>query len=272
MVINESTEEIASQDPQLGPTTSKRTAKTTVVAKDQETVVIGGIMQERTIESIGKVPILGDIPLLGYLFRETTRRKVKVNLLLFLTPYIIRDASDFRRIFEKKMAERQRFVEEFYGQVPGYDVPIDFGRKPGPLAKMNQIVMREELKVENGGPGLPGEQIFRPGQLGPGAPRQRSGEAPSSPADIGRDLLQQGQPAPTAPAPAPAGPLGPGVTGTPAPPAAPGAPPSGSPAPGTAAPPPGSVQQAPLPEQTPPAPAQATPPPSPEERLQVQPR
>src|SRR5678815_5640629 len=97
---SESTEEIASQDPVLGPTTSKRTAKTTVVAKDQETVVIGGIMQERTIESIGKVPILGDIPLLGYLFRETTRRKVKVNLLLFLTPYIIRDASDFRRIFE----------------------------------------------------------------------------------------------------------------------------------------------------------------------------
>jgi len=270
MVINESTEEIVSQDPTLGPTTAKRTAKTTVVAKDQETVVIGGIMQERSIESIGKVPILGDIPLLGYLFRETTRRKVKVNLLLFLTPYIIRDASDFRRIFEKKMAERQRFVEEFYGQVPGYDVPIDFGRKPGPLAKMNQIVMREEMKVENGGPGLPGEQIYRPGQLGPGAPRQRSGEAPSAPADIGRDLLQQGQPTP-----APAGPPGPGGTGTPAPPAAPGAPPSGSPAPGTAAPaapPPGNVQQAPPPEQTPPAPAQTTPPPSPDERLQVQPR
>ncbi|HZX42794.1 MAG TPA: type II secretion system secretin GspD, partial [Myxococcaceae bacterium] len=186
MVINESTEEIASQDPQLGPTTSKRTAKTTVVAKDQETVVIGGIMQERTIESIGKVPVLGDIPLLGYLFRETTRRKVKVNLLLFLTPYIIRDASDFRRIFEKKMAERQRFVEEFYGQVPGYDVPIDFGRKPGPLAKMNQLVMREEMKVENGGPGLPGEQIFRPGTLGPGAPRA---PGPTSPADIGRQML-----------------------------------------------------------------------------------
>src|SRR4029453_800004 len=50
LVINESAEEITSQDPTLGPTTSKRTAKTTVVAKDQETVVIGGIMQERSIE------------------------------------------------------------------------------------------------------------------------------------------------------------------------------------------------------------------------------
>ncbi len=56
MVINEQTEEIASTDPVLGPTTSKRTAKTTVVAKDQETVVIGGIMQERTIESVEQGP------------------------------------------------------------------------------------------------------------------------------------------------------------------------------------------------------------------------
>jgi general secretion pathway protein D len=251
MVINESTEEIASTDPVLGPTTSKRTAKTTVVAKDQETVVIGGIMQERTIESVGKVPILGDIPLLGYLFRETSRHKIKTNLLLFLTPYIIRDASDFRRIFEKKMAERQRFVEEFYGQVPGYDVPIDFGRKPGPLAKMNQIVMREEMKAENGGPGLPGEQIFRPGQFGPGAPRQPS-PGPSSPTDIGRDLLQSGQPQ-SAPAPAP------GVTVTPTP--------QGIPA--TGAPPSGTTEQPSPPAQSQPAPT--TPPPS-DERLQVQPR
>jgi len=266
MVINESTEEIASTDPVLGPTTSKRTAKTTVVAKDQETVVIGGIMQERTIESVGKVPILGDIPLLGYLFRETSRHKIKTNLLLFLTPYIIRDASDFRRIFEKKMAERQRFVEEFYGQVPGYDVPIDFGRKPGPLAKMNQIVLREEMKIENGGPGLPGEQVFRPGQLGPGAPRQRSGE-PTPPADIGRDLLESGQ---QAPAPTPTGPLGPGVTVMPTPQAAPGA---QAPAPGQSPPPSGSEQQAPPPAQTSPAPAQQPPPPPPsDERIEVQPR
>ena len=243
MVINESTEEIASTDPVLGPTTSKRTAKTTVVAKDQETVVIGGIMQERTIESIGKVPILGDIPILGYLFRETTRRKVKVNLLLFLTPYIIRDASDFRRIFEKKMAERQRFVEEFYGQVPGYDVPIDFGRKPGPLAKMNQLVMREEMKVENGGPGLPGEQVFRPGTLGQGAAPAPSG-TPTSPAGIGQQLLQSGEPVP---APAPAGPLGP--LGPP----------------GTVTPAPG---QAPQPA---PPPAQTAPAPPTDDRLKVQP-
>jgi general secretion pathway protein D len=162
LTIAEQTEEIASTDPVLGPTTAKRSAKTTVVAKDQETVVIGGIMQERTLESVSKVPILGDVPLLGHLFRETTRRKTKTNLLLFLTPYIIREQSDFRRIFERKMKERQQFVEQFYGQVAGYDVPVDFSRKSGPLGRMRQVVQAEENKPENGGPGGQGERIIRP--------------------------------------------------------------------------------------------------------------
>ncbi|MFL5347274.1 MAG: type II secretion system secretin GspD [Hyalangium sp.] len=172
LVITEQTEEIASSDPVLGPTTSKRSAKTTVVAKDQETVVIGGIMQDRTIESVSKVPVLGDVPLLGHLFRQTTRKKTKTNLLLFLTPYIIRDQSDFRTIFERKMRERQQFVEEFYGQVPGYDVAVDFSRKPGPLSRMNQSFLREQQRVENGGPGSPGERVIKPtGPGGQGATR-----------------------------------------------------------------------------------------------------
>jgi general secretion pathway protein D len=162
LTIAEQTEEIASTDPVLGPTTAKRSAKTTVVAKDQETVVIGGIMQERTLESVSKVPILGDVPLLGHLFRETNTRKTKTNLLLFLTPYIIREQSDFRRIFERKMKERQQFVEQFYGQVAGYDVPVDFTRKTGPLGRMRQVVRTEETKLENGGPGVQGERVFRP--------------------------------------------------------------------------------------------------------------
>jgi general secretion pathway protein D len=162
MAITEQTEEIASTDPVLGPTTSKRSAKTTVVAKDQETVVIGGIMQERTIESVSKVPVLGDIPLLGHLFRSNNQRKAKTNLLLFLTPYIIREQSDFRRIFQRKMAERQQFVEQFYGQVAGYDVPVDFSRKSGPLGRMRRVLQTEEQKLENGGPGQPGERVLRP--------------------------------------------------------------------------------------------------------------
>lgn len=203
LVINEQTEEIASTDPVLGPTTSKRTAKTTIVARDQETVVIGGIMQDRTIEGVNKVPVLGDIPLIGHLFREQSNKKVKTNLLLFLTPYIIKDQSDFRRIFERKMKERQQFVETFYGQLPGYEVAIDWDRKKGPLGAIEETIYKERQKVENGGPGQPGERVIAPGPVsGPyTAPSSEEG-APTEAAPGGE---QPGQPGGATEAPAPEG-------------------------------------------------------------------
>ncbi len=181
LVINEQTEEIASENAVLGPTTNKRSAKTTVVARDQETVVIGGIMQDRTVESVTKIPLLGDIPIIGHLFREESKRKVKTNLLLFLTPYIIRDQSDFRRIFERKVKERQQFVEQFYGAVPGYEAAIDFSRKQGPFAKMTRALDKELNKIEHGGPGS-GEKLISPGSMRPGVESyEQSGPTPSVP-------------------------------------------------------------------------------------------
>ncbi len=199
LVINQQTEEIASTDPVLGPTTSRRSAKTTVIARDQETLVIGGIMQDRTLESVSKVPLLGDIPLLGHFFRDTTRRKTKTNLLLFLTPYIIRGPEDFRIIFERKMKERQQFVEQFYGQVPGYDVSVDFSRKPGPLSRMGQKVTQEEQRAENGGPGTAGERIFTPAAPspgGPGAVPSSRRQAPGAELDEGGPAVREGMPPP----------------------------------------------------------------------------
>ncbi|WP_426750738.1 type II secretion system secretin GspD [Myxococcus sp. Y35] len=190
LVINQQTEEIASTDPVLGPTTSRRSAKTTVIARDQETLVIGGIMQDRTLESVSKVPLLGDIPLLGHFFRDTTRRKTKTNLLLFLTPYIIRGPEDFRVIFERKMKERQQFVEQFYGQVPGYDVAVDFSRKPGPLSRMGQKVTQEEQRAENGGPGVSGERIITPAP-----PSGSPGAVPSSRRQVPETEVDEGGPA-----------------------------------------------------------------------------
>jgi general secretion pathway protein D len=204
LVIAEQTEEIASENATLGPTTSKRSAKTTVVAKDQETVVIGGIMQDRTIESVSKVPVLGDVPIIGHLFRQTTRRKTKTNLLLFLTPYIIRDGSDFRRIFERKMKERQQFVEQFYGQVPGYEIAVDFERKPGPLGRMHRALLTEEAKAENGGPGAPGEKVIRPveepaGNEPAGTPPSPGEVSPTNPAPAPPPAGEQPAPVPPGP-------------------------------------------------------------------------
>ena len=70
--------------------TNKRSIKTTVLADNGQTIVLGGLIQEnyKTVES--KVPLLGDIPYLGRLFSSQSREKVKENLLVFLRPTIIR--------------------------------------------------------------------------------------------------------------------------------------------------------------------------------------
>lgn len=106
--------EIAGQDPELGPTTTKRKVKTVVRIKDNQTVVLGGLMRDRVSEGVAKVPFLGDIPLLGALFRTKNRTVEKRNLLIFMTPHIVMTPADFRRIFRKKMKERKKFLRAFY--------------------------------------------------------------------------------------------------------------------------------------------------------------
>ena len=173
--VDEQTEEIASIDKVLGPTTSKRTAKTTVVAKDQETVVLGGLIQDRTVKSVSKVPVLGSIPILGFLFRNEQVRKTKTNLLLFLTPYIIRDPSDYRRIFERKMAERAEFVKRFSGQDARYEPTIDYTKKPGVLQRVRRAIDVEMARPENGGLGAPDDRVIYPRT----APAQPPSTAPT---------------------------------------------------------------------------------------------
>ena len=87
----------------IGPTMTKRSTKTSVAVKDKQTVVIGGLMQERDEESITKIPLLGDIPGLGWLFKYRSISRAKTNLLVFLTPYIINDSSDLSMITHNKL-------------------------------------------------------------------------------------------------------------------------------------------------------------------------
>lgn len=83
-------------------TTSKRRIKTTVLVEDQEIVVLGGLIDESLVESRAKVPFLGDIPLLGALFRYDKVTKIKRNLMVFIKPSIIRDAATISQITGEK--------------------------------------------------------------------------------------------------------------------------------------------------------------------------
>jgi general secretion pathway protein D len=92
------------QTSEVGPTTTKRSAKTTVLVKSGDTMIIGGMMQETVTKNVSKVPLLGDIPLLGYLFKFTSNSKKKTNLVILLTPHIIQEPGEISRSLE----ERQR--------------------------------------------------------------------------------------------------------------------------------------------------------------------
>ncbi len=127
---------------------NRRTAKTQLVVRDQQTVVIGGLMRDSVVTSETKVPILGDIPLLGVLFRRTTRNTKKTNLLLFLTPYIIRSAGDLRAIFERKMRERQEFIDRYFVfRGDEYEPAVDYSRTRGLVAEINNEL--DELAHEH---------------------------------------------------------------------------------------------------------------------------
>ncbi|CAB1055953.1 General secretion pathway protein D [Olavius sp. associated proteobacterium Delta 1] len=84
------------------PVTLKRTVDTTVIIKDQQTVVIGGLIDDTTTESESKVPVLGDIPLLGWLFRKQAEETIKTNLYVFLTPRVIKNPGEASGIFRQK--------------------------------------------------------------------------------------------------------------------------------------------------------------------------
>ena len=78
--------------------TTKRAAKTSIVVKDQETVVIGGLIQDSEEETIQKVPFLGDVPGLGWLFKTKTKNRKKTNLMILLTPHIVKDEVDMAAV------------------------------------------------------------------------------------------------------------------------------------------------------------------------------
>jgi general secretion pathway protein D len=87
---------------QYRPTTLKRSAETTVIVKDMNTVVIGGIIGESAEKSTYKTPCLGDIPGLRWLFSALSRSQNKTNLFVFLTPYIITSSAEAKEIYDKK--------------------------------------------------------------------------------------------------------------------------------------------------------------------------
>lgn len=121
------------------PTIDKRSAETVVVTPHGQTVVIGGLMQTQKGETIQKIPILGDIPILGFPFRRTIRDDTKRELMIFLTPYIVNNAESLAQATSDEMARTQlpqkAFThEELETFLDGLPLPSDGGKPNGPVA------------------------------------------------------------------------------------------------------------------------------------------
>jgi general secretion pathway protein D len=105
--------------PQIGtlsyavPITSNRQLNSDVVVENGQTIIIGGLVSTRTLDSIEGVPVLKDIPVLGWLFKRKTTSEDKVSLFIFLTPYVIENPEDLSKITE----EHQKLAQELRKRV-----------------------------------------------------------------------------------------------------------------------------------------------------------
>jgi len=133
----------------LGPATNKRTLETTAVVRDQQPVVLGGIMRDKISEAVTKIPLLGDIPILGYLFKTRSKKVEKQMLLIVLTPYVINDPSELGRIFERKTRERREFLEAYSAFSDERDMMgvIDYNKKRGALEEINRTAVESEREL-----------------------------------------------------------------------------------------------------------------------------
>ncbi len=98
-------QEVSSVQDQTNPAgviTNKRSVESMVLADNGQIVVIGGLVQDSTGMTVEKVPLLGDVPVLGALFRYETRKQTKTNLMVFLRPLILRDRASYRGVTSER--------------------------------------------------------------------------------------------------------------------------------------------------------------------------
>jgi general secretion pathway protein D len=118
----------------------ERHALTTMTVKDGSTAVVGGLVRNTVQHTATKVPVLGDLPLIGIFFRSTNDVVGKANLVLVLTPHIIRDEGDMKRVVAKRMEERQQFLDHYalFKDDQGPSVGFDPVRGRGLIGEMRE--------------------------------------------------------------------------------------------------------------------------------------
>jgi general secretion pathway protein D len=147
------------QNATLGPTTTIRSASTTVLIQNHRTAVIGGLIASQDQINNQGVPFVSSIPVLGNLFSDKSSDKQKDNLIVFLTPHIVRNKSELR---ELALDERQKFVNSL-GRKEIHDMPASQIREIYKPSFSIPVSPAADLNAPYGGPAAP------PGPENPGA-------------------------------------------------------------------------------------------------------
>ncbi len=159
-----------------GPTTNKRSIESTIVVDDGQIIVLGGLIEDNYTSNRSKVPLLGDIPFLGALFRSENRTRKRTNLMVFLRPVVMRDQAGSNKI----SLDRYDFIR---GQ------QLDSQPPPSSILRINESPVLPQL---------------RPDAVGPtGAPRPLGDTAPPPPPTMAPSLPASGPTGSVPPASAP---------------------------------------------------------------------
>ncbi len=136
------------------PTTTKRKVTTNAIVDNAQTVILGGLMKSSGGKTVTKIPILGDIPILGSLFTSTSYSESKINVVVYLTPYIIRKSSDLTKLREflneldNIQAKYSRYVRQKLAERAGIEETVPQSSKySAPVQSSPRSVTRDPLEV-----------------------------------------------------------------------------------------------------------------------------
>ncbi|HSC65878.1 MAG TPA: type II secretion system secretin GspD, partial [Caldimonas sp.] len=174
-------QQVAPGTSNAGPSTNKRSIESNVVVDDGQIIVLGGLIEDRYTDNKTKVPLLGDIPYLGALFRSESRTKTRTNLMVFLRPVVMRDAETTNRVSLDRYEQIRGFQKDMQPR-PSVLVPINDSPVIAPIQRVEEV--GQGLSAPQSSPGTTRPLPLRPQPEGvpPSTEPAAAAPAPSAPA------------------------------------------------------------------------------------------
>jgi general secretion pathway protein D len=153
--ISQSQQKDATELAKNALSTTTRKIKTSLVVNSGDTAVLGGLMKDEDTDNVTKIPVLGDIPIVGWLFKSHKHDKTKLNLMVFITPKIVRNPADGNDVLTNKINERIDFIQQNMNGRDAHGQYIDAitrGKKaaaPSPMKPSEPEAAPEEPAVES---------------------------------------------------------------------------------------------------------------------------